>query len=420
MAFRIALFALLARLAWFFVIWMWGTENAFLLPDSGNYLEAGNSLLSGKGLSLHYEGRAYPALHLLPGYPLFAAILSGGGQNLWSLILVQILLSTLTVYFAVRWMQLISVRKSLVLALGVVLILDLPSIVYSGYVLSETLFTFLLVWGGYLMYGSQGRGGRAVIAAILLGLACLVRPIGIVLILGAAVVAVIAVSRNKRWQVLGLIALTLMPPLLWTARNWNKLGHPVYSIVAAQNLYYYRAAQVEANSQGTTPTLVRKQMSDEVLGQHNWRDDYDAGKLASIYWEESMKSLIAHPLETVKVQLSGMARLFGSPARGALQQPFGKVGSLGKSTGTAIWAVMVFQWILLLFVYWRVLMQLRHLRSWPPWQWILFGAIAAYALACGGPEIQARFRIPVLFLLVVFCGLHGTDYIRDKVRQVHL
>jgi 4-amino-4-deoxy-L-arabinose transferase-like glycosyltransferase len=214
--------------------WVWvqpsGDEALAKLPDQSGYLELARNLIQGKGL-VYYEPRFNEHVRAmrLPGYPSFVA-LCGGSPTLTRV--SQALLDTLTVLgvylLSRRWL---SERRSIIAAAFVAFN---PFFIYfCGLILTETLFTSLLVWGMVLL----ARRREFLWGGMVLAMSILVRPSAALmpLVLG---VAAVFVNRGrdatyKKWwplpvgaTMLLLTSLILVP---WGYRNYTLFHQWVFT-----------------------------------------------------------------------------------------------------------------------------------------------------------------------------------------------
>ncbi|MDB4997014.1 MAG: hypothetical protein JWM74_4446 [Myxococcaceae bacterium] len=116
-----------------------------------------------------------------PGYPAFLALIYAAGGGLRAVGAVHAVLGALTaaLTFPVAW-RLHRSRIGAGLA-SLLVALHVPLVVYTGFVLTETLFAFLVVlwaWLAILAHDRRSRGGTfmAALAGLTLGVAIAVRP----------------------------------------------------------------------------------------------------------------------------------------------------------------------------------------------------------------------------------------------------
>lgn len=193
------------------------------LPDQLEYLSIGQSLLDGHGFSF-VDPRFGQTIYAYraPGYPLFVA---AGQAHLRLIRIAQAFLDTssiLAVYFlARRWVD----RWPALMAAGFVALN--PFLIYfSGLILSETLFSAMLIWGMTLL-GTRFNARWWIGGVVLLVLSIHVRPsaTGLPLLL---ILAAIVMNRQagqaydwRRLVVVGSLAvvITFLGLFPWAIRN---------------------------------------------------------------------------------------------------------------------------------------------------------------------------------------------------------
>jgi 4-amino-4-deoxy-L-arabinose transferase-like glycosyltransferase len=164
-----------------------------------------------------------------PGYPLFLSLFIDGLPNrkMFGFILFsQVVISTLTILFSFLLFEKI---LSSLWALGIALLVASSPhlIVSSGYILSETLFCFLLVVSGWLMslFGRRPSIWLGFAVGLAMGASSLVRPSlqFFPLFLAAFLIFHYGWKKGKRYSgiILAGFALAFLP---WIARNMMTLN----------------------------------------------------------------------------------------------------------------------------------------------------------------------------------------------------
>ena len=254
--------ALALRLAW--ALPQPVTDEAIdQLPDQREYLVLGRNLLHGQGLKF-YDPRFGEEVWAFrtPGYPLLVAACGGSVRTVR---MVQAFIDTSTVLAAYllarRWLT-----RGSSLAAAAVVALNPFLIYFTALVLTETLFTAMLLWGMVLIVRSgPGTEGAArsnalpatphspppalrpsgtwrstalwLLGGLVLAASLLVRQsaIGLPVILGVAAAVVnrgVGVPYHRRWPLpvgatmLGLTLLVLLP---WAWRNQRVVGEWVWT-----------------------------------------------------------------------------------------------------------------------------------------------------------------------------------------------
>jgi len=226
----ILILALLVRFAWALGR---PTNPASLasLPDQAEYLSTGRNLLEGQGLKFtdpRFDDVVWA--FRTPGYPLLVAAC---GASVRMIHIVQALLDTSTVLavflLARRWLP----KRWSLLAAAIVAV-DPFLIYFTGLILTETLFTCLLVWGMVLLVLRNGRWW--LLGGAILAVSVLVRPGAIALPTLLALVAAIvswhpaaAYMRSRMPAGATMILLTAAVLLPWAFRNSRVVGHWIWT-----------------------------------------------------------------------------------------------------------------------------------------------------------------------------------------------
>ena len=201
--------------------------------DSGRYIGTAQTLLRGEG---------FGARPHVPVYPLFVALVfSVSSGNVFAVQLTQAVVGAFTAVVTYFLAKHIFDPQAALLAAGLVA-LHPGLIFWTPYVLTETLFVFLIMLLMLSFYHLKASPsiGRSVCTGALLGITALCRPIAIGL-LPLFVLWFLLTSKlplKRRWALIGVFAvssLLLIAP--WIARNYlafnafilNPSGKPFYS-----------------------------------------------------------------------------------------------------------------------------------------------------------------------------------------------
>jgi 4-amino-4-deoxy-L-arabinose transferase-like glycosyltransferase len=205
-------------------IWYYHSPQDFVFSDMWVYDHRAHNLLSG-------ELSAWDTFTPV-GYPAALALVYKLGGSPLTVGVLQAVLGAFTALLTMRLARRVFEREALAIAVGLVCALHVPAIFYAGFLLTETLFAFLVVAGTWALVESIHHKSR-------LGfLAC-----GLVLGLGAAV------RPNL------LIFLPCVPVIIWLGfRRWRETGVSFLLLAAAFFLPVGVAAAHNARLVGT-PTL---------------------------------------------------------------------------------------------------------------------------------------------------------------------
>jgi 4-amino-4-deoxy-L-arabinose transferase-like glycosyltransferase len=294
----IGLLALTLRLGWVLRL---PSDGAIIdrLPDQREYLDLGLNLLHGHELVFVDPRFGDNVLaYRTPGYPAFVALCRGDVRVIR---IVQTCIdasSVLGTYvLARRWLS----RGRARVAAGIVAVN--PFLIYfCGLVLSETLFTSLLVWGMAFLVrrGVAWWGG-----AILLLASVLVRPSALAMPLGLSLVCAFVNRDTKQpydWRWLppvGTLALllTLAALLPWAWRNQRVLGRWIWTTTNGGITLYdgFNPDATGASDQSFVRRMPQLRSMDEV-----GRDQY----LRELAWQ----FIREHPARVLQLSAIKIAR----------------------------------------------------------------------------------------------------------------
>lgn len=189
--------------------------------DEAEFLRLGQAIADGGAPN---EFRA-------PGYQSFLALgLKLGGGDVIGVRLLQVLLSTLTIWIVYRWGRR-AVGERVAFAASAFLAFYPSHVAFSHLLWAETLFLFLVMFAFERLLAAEESGGRGAVAAagVLLGLAALVRSMGLVLLAASAAWLLWrALRRNgplaawRRPALLGLVGALVIAP--WSIFASTKAG----------------------------------------------------------------------------------------------------------------------------------------------------------------------------------------------------
>ena len=206
--------------------------------DAPTYYVLADNLLNGVGY--RYGKGLPPTAKRTPGYPLMlAAIFKIFGRNFNAVRGVQCGIDVLTTLLVFTLgVQLFQDKTAAILAaLGYAVYP--PALLSTKYIMTENLYTFLLVlFVVTCIFAVRSRGlVTYAIAGILFGLATLTRP-G-VFVLPAVMLIAAVIIRPSTWKGFLIMLLALSVTMLpWTVRNKRDLGRPIpTSTLMGANLY---------------------------------------------------------------------------------------------------------------------------------------------------------------------------------------
>lgn len=259
--------------------------------DAGWYDFFGHQIAGGHGYSLP-DGAA--TSRWPPGYPIFlGAIYKASGGSAEAARLAQAALGALTAVLAAEFGRRLYGRREGIAA-GVIVAVLPVLVLYSALLLSEVLFTFLIM-AAFVLAVSRSRWSIAA-AGVAFGLATLVRAQGILLVLPAFGVwwsrGYFDAERRRETAVLaGVIVIaagaTLVP---WTIRNATQL-HTFAPVATNLGLNLWTG-----NNPDATGAVMNAPVADferETAQFANPKKEVEFDKLAR---DAALKYVVHHPL----------------------------------------------------------------------------------------------------------------------------
>jgi 4-amino-4-deoxy-L-arabinose transferase-like glycosyltransferase len=384
-------------------------------PDSAEYVAIGHNVAAGHGFSADSEPPYHPDLRRTPAYPsLLAAafLVPGGGLRLAALLGV---LAGAAAVAATSWIAARLFGRSAALVGGLIMALDLTSISYSVVIMTEALFTLLLIAGIIVLMKrpSQSAGGAG--GGMLLGWATLCRPAGILLAPVSLPVCAWRQSGARRIarDYLRVNAAFLLVLLVWIGRNFIVAGTPTLSSIWSVNLYFHRAAAVEARLQGLTVEDVRDRWERQF---QSWSGGLSEPDKLEWMTRHAREVIAAHPWTYVLITIDGFVYMMESDTselRRLLALPEGTAVLRAVDVAASVQLWIVYPAAALgVLAGWRDPERRRAA--------LIPVAFIAYFVLVSGPEAYARFRVPVMPFLAMLGGL-GIEqvvvWIRDRMNS---
>lgn len=402
-ALGVAGLALLVRLGYFLIV----RHGSLTAPDSIDYLHLAQRLVQGGGYVS--SGGIFPAdLNRPPGYPVFVAIASGWGHiSLQQVALVQILLGAafagaLTLAVG-RWLG-----PSYGLIAGCTMALDWSTVLYTPLILADVLFAMLFAIGVALVVSClvRRRTVDAIFGGLMLGLATLVKPVGLVVLV--ALVVTVLVRPRANWRIAACclaMGVVLMP---WALRNESRYGIFTVSTIDTVNLYFYTADGVLRDPVFFTQVPA---LSGADLGSAQFRNIRgNTSQLDSRLTSAAWRDIRQHLPKAIMQEIWGTVHVVIGTGRATLAQSTGDA-RVPAVIGTWIPLAQVLAMWLLACV--GVVSAWRRRFIQRPVLILLVAVIVVMILPAGGPVGNSRFRLPIAPIVCVL-GAIGCAAMWDR------
>lgn len=393
----------------------WSRPARFLSPpDSREYLAIAANLRQGRGFSQADQPPYEPDFLRTPVYPVVLALLPAastvvpsGASSMPALVRQATLLNVLIGLGTLVGVALLILRRygaTAALWTAGLLATDLTSLTFHTLVLTETLFTALVCVAVVILTSPRPlTAWRAAASGLWMGAAVLCRPIA--LLLAPALLPLFLLRRREAgWAAVARVyiicnVVAALCAGAWVVRNVAEFGEASLTSVGGVNLYLHRAAYVEAERSGEPVEVVRQRLADEFDRQTRGLSAADRTRWLE---REGEARILAHPLAYITQHLRGVARMLGPEQDDLLRL-------LGEAPAGWLARLIVMVGLLhLALVYGGVL---GAVVRWPRDPLVVAAlALLVYMAAIGGPEMYARFRMPLMPLLAAAAGVlasHG-------------
>jgi 4-amino-4-deoxy-L-arabinose transferase-like glycosyltransferase len=383
----------------------------FFAPDSVTYLNPGLHLQEAycdPSSPFFAQGLERP-----PGYPLLIAGVAAFHRPPApaAIIFAQILVSIGSVFLLYGLTKSITSDPEAARWAALLFALDPLAIVESNYILSETLFTFVLLAAVLSWWiGIRGQSlPKIVLAGLLFGAAALTRPAALYLVLVFVPVAVF--SRKYIGFRKNLVAVTIpfsIVVLLWIGHNHQLTREFVFSTIEGKNFLDYNAAHVLAGEKKIPIEEARSRLHTLLLTQTT--SEMNPAEISRVQKRLGIHILLQYPFRTAKDMMIGIAKTAFGPGRAALLK-FLKGTDAGPLSR---WeqVLIVWQILTLAILYGGVVLGVQALarQKQHAEMALLLLLILYFYVLTASPEAYSRFRAPVLPYLCLLCG-HGIRHV---------
>ena len=254
-------------------------DAPYFLPtdDSYEYLRLGESLAAG---SFSQDGVA--EVLRTPGYPLLVALGAVTGHPIGLTILLQVAIGGVgaAIVYALAHQMATALdcqdSRRIALVAGLAYALDPLSVVHTSFLLSETLFTTLLVAHLLVLskYLATGSARYVVLSGALAAACAFVRPVALYwpFVVVSVLLLLPAPNRGERpfarlAPALVFLLASLTPLMLWSARNAYQADYSGFSATGDYNLYVSLGSSVEGIHRDAA-----RQRVDMLAAENGWTE----------------------------------------------------------------------------------------------------------------------------------------------------
>jgi hypothetical protein len=402
-----------------------------------------------------------PETFRTPVYPVFLALIYGVSGSPFAVVVVQSLLSLLTVWLIILLMARLFRPEAGWLA-GLLAAMEPLGLTYTHQLMTESLFLFFIILGFYVFLilvtaDNQKRVNLpwAILGGLAIGLATLTRPVGIYFPVFLLALWIIGgyVGGWKAWQegsaqdrlqvrppltrklapsfpyLAIFFAVMILPPSIWAVRNYHYFHRVLISSLADHDLLATITSHVVArvrNPEGNVSSWqMFQELEDELvaqMAQEGFKNPSGPEK-AAYFRNWSLGVIMDHPGLSIWYYFKGMAILFipdvpgfyellglTQEGKGALGAVFreGLRPALSRYFGKywVWWAVAALPLILYdLWVYGLAILGVTALwRTRNFFRLFLILALMGYWLALAAIGAAPRYRLPLMPFLIILAA----------------
>lgn len=261
--------SVLTRLA-FFAVFL--KDNPCMLQfDSAHYHKTAEQITSGNGIT---DNGGNPQFYRVPGYPIFlAGCYKIFGTNPIFVILLQILLSAIiSLIIFLFALTLFPGQHNVARLAALISCFDIGYIIFSGLILTETLFILFLMFFFILFFRNlnllwetqQSRPHRILelfIAGIFLGLACLTRQVAPAMV--GTSLFILLFTHKRLISIFALISGFLLSTGFWLIRNYLLTGYIFFGTLSGPHFLNHAITQLEMMQKNITHTQAKNNVQQK-------------------------------------------------------------------------------------------------------------------------------------------------------------
>jgi 4-amino-4-deoxy-L-arabinose transferase-like glycosyltransferase len=428
--------AFLIRVIYFAFVILRNPEGIYVF-DSYGYWQISFNVREYGIFSQSYNLPLEPDYYRTPLYPLFIIAAELVGPEGFSIIAFQILLAVLICWLTYKLAMLITGSYYISLVSALIIACDVPSVVMNTLVMTETLFTFLLLGTLYLFlrYLNSSKIKLLVLSSVCCGLAVLCRPIGFFVPV-LLMVFLLFNFRKKLKSILlsvvlyGVVSVLTISP--WLIRNKVAFKHFFLSVIREHDMQNYQAAAIYAE-------LHHRQLpeSQSILRWKTFKDfQGDAAsqpyEYAKFIEADAFKLMIDNPGILIKHHAVQFAHFFLKPCRAYIDIQLGNWGQgyntipkdypifkyLFEHNSKLTIILVFFQLLCLLIIYLSLIPAGMFFHREKKFMYFLFLGLVIFCFAnLTLPYVtESRFRVPVMPYIAILSA-SGIYFLREKFRK---
>ncbi len=419
------------RFVWMIAMYWSNGAAGFTTYDSNAYKELAYNLIEFNSFGRFSENIWYPEYFRTPVFPLFLSFFYFLSDSEYPILFSQILLGSFTGVFTFLAARIWTNRLSGAWAAGLIVALDIPSILISNLMLSETLFTFLISAAFCLLIFLLKKEPILPLSLLLilcglsLSLAILTRPFALNFTLLFGTMIFIHFRKGSSLLLFLLPILLLVVP--WSMRNQKHAGTLFLSTAGIDVFYYYPTAAVYSAQHNLplreTRNLLELKVREEI--------GLESSRRISVQKDIIIDLIKKHPMAFLKEFGKGIFYFAAKPARDLIERQLGinqslknpdetnrsKLKGYAMREATPLAKTLAILQILQLAELWILfglgMYLIIQMKDLPIFFLVLF-SLALFAFSIPGADSDSRFRVPAIPMLAIVASL-GFVYIKTLI-----
>lgn len=417
----------------------WALLTFFLNPDgiwvydSFGYWHLGHNLLSHGTFSQATAPPFEPDFFRTPLYPLFLSLFQLLNAGNIVIIIAQVIISSATCYLTYRLAFSFTSNKNISATAALIIAIDIPAIIYTNFILTETLFVFLFIAFciQFMQYLRTKKRKWLIYSSVILGMCILCRPVALyfplILILLIFLLNTPLVRSCVHAFFFTITIIAILSP--WIIRNKLAFGELSFTYMGKHSLLAHHAANIMAVKEGKNYFAFESGFRQQVIEKFR-KERNDTGRIelrqpalfADYSAREAWKIIFDNPSIFLKEHFKNVFYFFAKPVRAPLdtQPGFRKTYSL-KSTPTlfseaTLFAriMIVIQMIFLTLVYLACVKGTLTYNKEKILLLFLVIIILYFSNMTVPPFSDARLRMPVMPLIAVLAAIGLNKWIESR------
>lgn len=409
--------------------------DAFFALDSNDYIVPAKNFLELSG----FLNEGGPEIFRTPGYSIFLTpgLIMGVPIHLYASI-AQLVLLFVCAFLSYKITRLLTQSETTAHISSLLVLFTPEMIIGQHYVLSEMLFSFLLILFVYciLLWMKNYRLILLALGMLLITASIFVRPIAFYLpyfvgfyLIIAALIYRKSTTRAQILIVVGLmIAMNYIAVEGWKDRNMRLAGTHEFATVQSVNMNEYIAASIAAKAEGRGWEEVRYDYRtlyyDKPISE---RESHSKNMLLEV--------VIKYPLVSGGVFLKGLLTVAADPGVGDWLTFFklrpSNTGIIYKFVSYSLFdfAYYIFEEerltalitaisLVYIFLLWSTFIYGLRMLKFNQYTAFIVLIVAYFLIFSSGPQSIARFRMPIMPLILVFSAV-GLSSVITRMKARH-